>query len=497
MALTKLNKGRASTLKRLDFEKTVAYLKTKNLDYTERSIPFRNGIFRDAMIELFYISQLTDRAALTDSIVKPLVLHCSSARKPINAQIAMDGIIYADNCKIESDAGKIEDFILSGMVVILFSNDKQYIVVNLKKVEHRSVPTPQLSYTIRGPQDCFAENLDANLSLIRYRVKDKNMRIKHFEVGRRTKARVAVIYIEDIANDMVVNEVQKRIERIDVDGIGESGELQAFLLNNKLQLFPQIGLIERSAMAFHSLLEGKVLVLMDGSGVALLAPKTFSEFFYSCDDKYDNKFFGLFARLLRYTAIIIALTASSLFVALTSFHTDVLPVKYAISLSEMRSNVPVTALIGALSLEFIVELLREALLRVPKQIGSAIGIVGAIVIGSAAIAAGIFSPLLLIIVSTSLLASFAIPDYSLVNPFRVLKFVLLLFTGTMGFFGFTICLTFILAELVSLNSFGVPYMAPWAPFNLYDFIRAFISNSTTNPKRPNYLRTKDKTRSKQ
>ncbi len=484
-------------MKRFDFKQTVDYLKTKELDYTQRSIPFRNGIFRDAMIEVFYISQLTDRIALTDSVLKPLVLHCSSTRKPINAQIAMDSIIYADNCKIESDAGKIEDFILSGMVVILFSNDKQYIVVNLKKVEHRPVPTPELSYTIRGPQDCFNENLDANLSLIRYRIKDKNMQIKHFEVGRRTKAQVAVVYIEDIANDTVVQEVQKRIEGIDVDGIGESGELQAFLLNNKLQLFPQIGLIERSDMAFHSLLEGKVMVLVDGSGIALLAPKTFSEFFYSCDDRYDNKSFGIFTRILRYVAIIIALTGSGLFVALTSFHTDVLPVKYAISLSEMRSNVPFTALIGALSLEFIMELLREALLRVPKQIGSAIGIVGAIVIGSAAVSAGIFSSFLLIIVSTSLLASFAIPDYSLVNPFRVLKFILLLFTGMMGFFGFTIFLTFILAELVSLNSFGVPYMAPWAPFNFRDFVKTLINGSTMDSKRLNYLRTKDKTRMKE
>jgi len=484
-------------LKRLDFKQTVAYLKTKNLDYTQRSIPYHSGMLRNGRIELFYIAQLTDRASLTENVVKPLILHCSSAPKSINAQMTVDGIIYADDCRIESDAGKIEEFILSGMVVILFSNDKQYIVVNLKKVEHRSVPTPQLSYTIRGPQDCFTENLDANLSLIRYRIKDKNMQIKHFEVGRRTKAQVAVIYIEDIANDTVVQEVQKRIERIDVDGIGESGELQGFLLNNKLQLFPQIGLIERSDMAFHSLLEGKVLVLVDGSGIALLAPKTFSEFFYSCDDRFDNKFFGLFTRILRYTAIIIALTGSSLFVALTSFHTDVLPVKYAISLSEMRSNVPFTALIGALSLEFIMELLREALLRVPKQIGSAIGIVGAIVIGQAAISAGIFSPLLLIIVATSLLASFAIPDYTLVNPFRILKLMLLLFTGVMGFFGFTIFLTFILAELVSLNSFGVPYMAPWAPFNFRDFLRTLIDGSTMDSRRPNYLRTKDKTRMKE
>jgi len=476
-------------LKKYDFEKITVSLRSKNLDFQERPIPYTGG-----SLKLFYIKQLTDRALLSENVVKPLILHCSSVKTPINPQLVVDGVIYADDCSVESDLSKIEKHILAGMVVILFSTDDHYIVVNLKKIEQRPVTTPQIAYTLRGPQDCFTENLDVNLSLIRYRIKDQNMRINHFEVGRRTKTRVAVIYIEDIANDTVVTEVQKRIQSINVDGIGESGELQAFLLNSKMQLFPQMGLIERSDMAFHSLLEGKVLVLTEGSGIALLAPKTFSEFFDSCDDRYDNKFFGLFARLIRYAAILVALTASSTFIAITSFHTDVLPSDYAISLAEMRVNVPTDALTGALLLEFIIELIRESLLRVPKQIGPAIGIVGAIVIGQAAISAGIFSPLLLIIAATSLMASFAIPDYTLINPFRILKFILMVFTGILGFFGTTLFLTAVLADLVSLNSFGVPYMAPWAPFNPHDFKRTLIQNTTVDTTRPNYLRTKNKTR---
>ena len=469
----------------------MASLQSNELNFTERTIPFRFGT-----IKLFYIMQLTDRASLTENIIKPLVLHCSQVHESVSAQLTIDSIIYSDNCMIESDWERIEDFVLSGMVVILFSTDKQYAVINTNKVEQRAIPTPQLTYTLRGPQDCFTENLNANLSLVRYRVKDKNLRIKNFEVGVRTKSRVAVIYIEDIANDTVVGEVQKRIASIDVDGVGESGELQKFLLNEKMHLFPQTGIVERSDMAAHSLIEGKVLVLIDGSSLALLAPKTFGEFFYSCDDKYDNKYFGLFMRIIRYLAISIAFTASSLFVAVTSFHTDILPTNYAISLSEMRINVPFPALIAVLALEFIIELIREALLRVPKQIGPAIGIVGAIVIGQAAIAAGIFSPLLLIIVATSLLASFAIPDYTLINPFRVLKFILIIFTGFLGFFGFSVFVTYVMFELVSINSFGVPYMAPFAPFNFYDFKRTLINDTTKNAKRPNYLRTKDKTRAK-
>lgn len=465
-------------MKKFDLDKYMDSFKNKDAGYNKRTIPFAGG-----KVVLFYITQLTDRTLLTESVLSPLMSHCSSSKKPINAQMTMDEIIYVDECKIESDVDKIEENILSGKLVLLFSNDTNYIVVNLRKVESRGIPTPQLSYTVRGPQDCFTECIDANLSLIRYRMNSENLKIKNYEVGNKTKTCVAVIYVDDVASDVVVNELDRRINNIDIDGICESGELQMLLSENKLQLFPEMGLVERSDMAFHALLKGKVLVLVDGSGIALLTPRTFSEFFYSGDDRYDNKLFGLFSRILRYLSIIIAITASSVYVALVSFHTDALPTKYAVTLSEMRSNVPFSALIGAIALEFVVELLREALIRIPKHIGPAIGIVGAIIVGQAAIAAGIFSPLLLIIVSMALLASFAIPDYSLVNPFRVLKFILLIFTGTLGFFGFTILLTFILAELVALDSFGMAYMTPWAPYNAKKFKKSFVNDIKNDKQR--------------
>ncbi len=474
-----------------EFERWIASIQTGGLDISRRSVSYRGG-----RAELMYIQQLTDRLALSENVVKPLVIACASGRTRLTAQETLDGILYADSVKVETDWTRIQEFILTGMAVLLFSTDDSYLVINQKKVEKRSVPTPQLAYTVRGGQDCFTENLDANLSLIRYRVKDPNLRIRYCEVGVRTRTRVAVLYIQDIANETAVNEVMKRIGDIQVDGIGESGELQEFLLNDNKKLFPQMGLIERSDMAYSTLLEGKVMVLTDGSGIALYAPKVFSEFFFAGDDRYDNKYFGMFNRLLRYVAIATALTASSIFVAITSFHTEVLPSDYAISLAQMRANVPFSAMVGAMILEFIMELLREALIRVPKQIGPAIGIVGAIVIGQSAIAAGFFSPVLLTIAAVSLLASFAIPDYTLVNPFRVLKFALIMFTGALGFFGFTALMTAIAIELVSLNSFGTPYMAPWAPFHWRDFTTTLINRSDTEVERPAYLKPKDKIRMK-
>jgi spore germination protein KA/spore germination protein len=178
----------------------------------------------------------------------------------------------------------------------------------------------------------------------------------------------------------------------------------------------------------------------------------------------------------------------------SSFHLDALPSRYVISLAEMRVKVPVPAFVSAVILEFVVELLREALIRVPKQIGSAVGIVSAIVIGQAAIAAGIFSPLLLIVASAALLASFVMPDYTLINPIRVLKFAALLCTGFLGFYGLVLFSCALLIHLVSVESFGVPYLAPYAPFKWYDFVRTIIFNVAVSPYRPYYLRNKDSAR---
>lgn len=475
-------------MKKYSFEKTVLQLKQKENDYKNRTIPFAGGI-----IEVFYISQLCDKKSLSDFVIRPLLLHCQGGTN-FDPEFVSLSVLQAEDCAVHDDASKIEYHVLQGMVVLLFSNSNHYIVANFKMVEKRATPQPQINYTLRGPQDCFTENLDANLSLMRYRIKDKNLNIIMYQLGRRTQTKVAVLYIQDVVNPQVVTELKKRLKKIDMDGVVESGELQSCLLADKPSIFPTIGGVERSDFATNSLLEGKVIILVEGSGLALLVPKVFVEYFHSCDDIYDNPFFGMYSRLIRYMAGVIALTAPSLFIAITSFHPDVLPTEYAITLAQMRSSVPISALTSVLLIEIITELLRESLLRVPKQIGSAVGIVGAIVIGQAAISAGIFSPLLLIVASSTLLASFAIPDYTLVSSIRILKFFLIALTGVFGFFGFTIGMLFIMVELTSLSSFGVPYMAPWAPLIKYDFKRTFIDNLTLSPLRPTYLQDKNKTR---
>ena len=476
---------------RTRYERLITDLQCEQRDIIRRVIPFDGG-----EISVLFIKQLTDISDLMYGVIKPIISYCTQEKSKMRAKVLMNSVLYAVECCLESEDERVLVNILEGKTVLLFSTEKDYVVADFKRVEHRNIPTPETTYALRGPKDSFTENLDVNLSLIRYRVKDARLRIAMVKVGRRTKTDVAVIYIEDVANDTVVTEVLNRLNAIDVDGISESGELQALLLNQKFNLFPQIGILERSDMAYHTTLEGKVLILTDGSPFALVAPRVFSEFLHSCDDRYDNKYFGVLMRLIRYAALLILFTGSSLYVAIVSYNTGVLPSEYAILLAELRSKVPFSALAGAMIIEFVMEMLREALLRVPRQIGPAVGIVGTIIIGQAAMSSGLFSPLLLIISSVSLLASFAVPDYTIINPFRILKFGLILATGLFGLYGFVLFACLVLINLVSVNSFGVPYLAPFAPFNLYDFLRNLMASSSLSKFRPKYLQDKNQIRMK-
>ena len=251
-------------------------IEREGFSLSQRCLDYTGG-----SLEILYIPQLTDRISLMDFVIKPLTLYLrqrSDAPGGVKAKTVAQHVLYADNYTLASREEEVHAFILDGKVVILLSEDEEYIVLNLKKVERRPSSDPMLEYTLRGPRDCFVENLEANLSLIRYRNKDAKLRICPYTVGKRTRTCVALLYVEDIANDKVVSLMKQRIQAIDVDGIGDSGELEVFLQSSHLSLFPKwawwSGRIWRSPLQ-----EGKVLVLVDGSGLALSAPKCFPEYF--------------------------------------------------------------------------------------------------------------------------------------------------------------------------------------------------------------------------
>jgi len=258
--------------KKSHYEDTLIKIKDSMLDIKIREL--KNGTSKIAFL---FIEQLTDKIMLANDIIKPIALFTSQKNnEEINAQDISDSIIYGTDCSIDCDESKLLEYILNGMTIVMFSLDKQYIVVNIKKIEKRTILSPELTYTLRGAKDSFNENLDTNLSLVRYRIKDPKLNVNTLEVGRRTKTKIAIMHIGDIANESIVYDITNRIQKIDVDGIIDSGELQKFLLNKKLNLFPQMGIVERSDMAASALLEGKVIILVEGSALGLIAPKIFS-----------------------------------------------------------------------------------------------------------------------------------------------------------------------------------------------------------------------------
>lgn len=451
----------------------------------------RRLVVQDYIIHVAFISQITDKNDISTKIISPLLQY---NKDDITIDIIAHSIIYTDNILIDQDENKILSYIYEGNSIIIMEGESRYISTNVIKKEKRNIETPQFENSIRAPLDAFNEDLNTNLNLIRGRMKDTNFKVEKFVVGTRTKTNVAMAYIIDIANDNYINEIRNRIEDISIDGIFESGYIEKIISNKRNSLFPEMGITEKADTVGANLLEGKVCILIDGSNLALLAPKTFIEFFDSGEDHYSNTYFSTFVYITRLLSFIITLTLSPMYVAIVSFHPDILPSQYILALASTRIGVPVKAITEAFIMEMVVEILREASIRLPKKIGPAIGIVGTIVIGQAAVTAGLVSPLMVIIVSLGSITSFIAPDYTVMNPVRVLKFFMIIITGIFGIYGIAMGLTIILINLISTYSITVPYMAPIYPSNFKEIITSLYTSLSHKNTRPEFMKTKDKKR---
>lgn len=447
---------------------------------------------RNQEIYILYVPQITDRGSLSDNIIKPLLQY--SGEQTPTVELIMSSIIYIDDIFLEVDTNKITDYSLQGNSVIIVKGSSQYMVANTQKFEKRSIQSPEVQVAIHSPRDAFNESIDSNLSLIRHRIKDSSLKTDYCIVGTRTKTSVVVVYLQDVANPKYVTEIKKKLQEIKVDGILESGYIQKFLTNKSNNLFSQIGVNERSDSTCADILEGRVCILVDGSNFALVLPKGFIGFFDEGDDHYSNNYVGIFLKFLRIACLIITLTVSSFYVILVAYNPEFLPEKYIIVLATARIKVPINAVLEAILMELVLELLREANLRTPKQIGSSIGIIGTIVIGQALVYAGIVSPLMIIIAAFSSITSYAVRDYTVMYPMRILKFLMLFLSGAFGLFGFVMGLNIIVVKMASTSSLGFQFTSGIAPFSYKDMKNWITSNVVLNKERPELLNVKDKKR---
>ncbi len=446
-------------------------------------------------IYLVYIKQLCDVEALRQDVMRPILQYWHYIRKPLTVDDLYTQVLCVEECMLLTGADEIETQLFNGMTVLL-TEQGDGILINLRKNASASPSAPELNYSVFGAKDSFVENIEINLSLLRYRMKDPRLRTEVISVGRRTKTAVLVTYIADIANEDYVKLVKKRLNAIDIDGILEAAHLQWFLKDKKFGLFPQAGLEQRVDVACGALLEGKVVVLCEGSPLAILTPKLLVEFFHSDEDEGENVYFAIFSKLLRFICVLISITVTPLYIALVAFHAEALPTAYTMILASGRAGVPTTVVTEIILMEILVEILRECLMRIPKNIGSAIGIVGGIVVGQATVEAGIVSPVVLVIVALSLMTSFVVTDYSLTATVRIIKFMLIFFTAFFGLLGLVAGLFLLLSTIISDTTLQTPYLAPFAPFSMRDALKSIFTNKYVSVRRPSFLKPKNKIRQK-
>lgn len=362
--------------------------------------------------------------------------------------------------------------------------------IDVKGYKQREVSSPNNEIIIQGPQEAFVENLRTNTALLRRVVNNENLVIENIEVGKLSKTKCTVCYMKNIANSDLVAEVKYRMNNLEIDSLLSSGELEQLIEEDQNCSIPQILSTERPDKATKYLYGGRVVVLINGNPYALIMPATLIDFIASPEDTNLKFQFANFLKFLRLLAIGITLLLPSLYVALANFHQELLPTELLFSILASRENVPFPVIFEILVMEISFELIREAGLRVPSPIGPTIGIVGALVLGQAAVSAGIVSPILIIIVAITAIASFAIPDFSFGFHLRLMRFVFLLLSYISGFFGIGLGLFIYTCILCSLQSFGVPYTAPYAPVTTIKQHGFFLMPTWKREKRADFLNTK-------
>lgn len=413
---------------------------------------------------LVYIEGLTNVEEVDQHVLAPLQQGWLAGASILQMQkkIAVSSIK-----RVETAEDVIAE-VSGGNPVLLIEGEKQGLAVGLSQWEKRGIEEPTAESVLRGPREGFTETLRTNTAMLRRRIRSEKLKIKSINIGRYSRTEIAISYMEGIAAPALVEEVLNRLRRIEVDGIMASANIEELIEDNPFSPFPQLLSTERPDVACSYLLEGHVVLLVDGTPSALIAPTTFFFLLQSPEDYYERYFVGTAIRWLRYLFFAISLLGPSFYVAVITYHQEMIPTTLLLTMAASREQVPFPAIVEALLMETTFEALREAGARLPKQIGTAVSIVGALVIGQAAIAAGLVSTPMVMVVAITGIASFMAPRFPIGIAVRLLRFPIMFLAGFLGFLGLILGVIVILNHLLTLRSFGVPYMSPLAPLRKRD-----------------------------
>lgn len=445
----------------------------------QNDIIYRNFIIQNMnnhKAMLVFMRDITNQDWISQQIITPLSeiemkhqYHGKSITTSLKERVLTTGDVV-----VVDDLVKAFDDLLSGKAILFLENEISALSISVSDWESRSVEEPTSQTVVRGPREGFTESLSKNKALLRKRIQSHRFRIETSKVGEITQTNVSIAFIEGIADKDIIKEVKRRINEIHIDGVLESNNIEELIQDQTFTPFPTVANSERPDVVAAALLEGRVAILVDGTPFVLMVPVVFIQFFQTPEDYSSRAMEASFLRILRHASLLITLLVPSIYIALTTFHQEMIPPKLLTGLAAQREGVPFSAFVEALFMEVTFEILREAGIRMPKSVGQAVSVVGAIVIGQAAVEADFVSAAMVIVVSVTAIASFVMPSYNLGNSVRMLRFFIMVCAAALGFFGIILGLFSIIVHLCSLRSFGVPYMSPMGPFNLKDQKDTFV-----------------------
>lgn len=418
------------------------------------AIVYLNGLSDPQMVNHFVMESLLH--------VNPDLLNKEDPEAMLK-RIMEDGLAMGES-RTMTEWNDIMLAILSGDTAILIEGSEKAIVAGTQGGEWRSVTEPTSQLVVRGPKDSFVESIATNISLIRRRMKSPDLWLETMKIGSVTHTHVAIMYVKGKADPEIVKEIKERIHGIKIEGILESAYIEEFIQDKTVTPFPTIYNTERPDDAAGKLLEGRIIVLVDGTPFVLVLPTVFVHFFQSPEDYAQRFDIAIVMRIVRYLCFIILILGPSVYIALTTFHYEMVPTLLLISLVAQREGVPFPAFVEAMLMEIVFEILREAGVRMPRAIGQTVSVVGALILGQAVVEAGLITPAMVIVVALTGIASFAIPAYNLSIAGRLIRFGFMVLSGMFGFYGLTLGLIVLVAHMNSLRSFGEPYLAPISPF---------------------------------
>ncbi|SHJ58223.1 spore germination protein [Paramaledivibacter caminithermalis] len=449
-----------------------------------------------------YAEGLADKIIVNEYVLKNLMILARITEPEVNSirekvyGLIKDGVLSVSDLKEIDDLNEVVNNVLSGETVLLFDKWDKAIVIASKGWPMRGISEPETDTVIRGSREGFTETLRVNTALVRRRIRDSKFKIKQMRIGRRSKTDVAVLFIDGIVNQDILKTVVYRLKSIEIDGILESGYIEQLIEDNWRSPFPQVQSTERPEKVAAALYEGKVAIIVDNTPFALILPTTFNALIQATEDYNERVLITSIIRFLRYTAMLISVILPALYVAMLAFHPGMIPTELALYIAGNRDGVPFPAVIEALIMEGALELLREAGIRLPGPIGATIGIIGGLVLGQAAVDAGIVSSLMIIVVAITAISSYSNPNYSFAISFRMLRFTYIMAAGFLGLYGLMLAILITLIHLCNLKSFGIPYLSPFIYYtSLKDFKDTFIRVPLHKMKgRPQFIAKEDKDR---